>query len=272
MNDNENKVCTKIFQTIINNPLSRLFWTDQSDVVNSNIQHPVNLEYISIRLFKEKYTRAADFIFDLNLCLNNGKNGSVKGTIKYAAAQELLMIFENLVANLQPLAHPNTLPLRFFTSEFEEENALPEASIMSNENNDEGTHSPQSEIFQMNSDPNDLVTLLRDIKLLTSTDLTMKLAVLVKNLQPNAITLSNTLSFNVGLMTEETRIAVRSYVTELLHDAASGKIDPFARPFGTKVDPIKIQERGIFLRTSRIDPIPHQDQPQSQILNEKQEH
>ena len=107
----------------------------------------------------------------------------------------------------------------------------------------------------MNPDPNDLVTLLRDIKLLTSADLTMKLAVLVKNLQPNTLTLGNTLSFNVGLMTEETRIAVRKYVTELLYDAASGKIDPFAHPFGTKIDPIKIQERGIFLRTPRADHI-----------------
>lgn len=260
MNENEIKVCSKIFQTIINNPLSRLFWTYQSDVVNSNIQHPINLEYVSNRLSKRKYTKPADFIYDLNLCLLNGKNGSTKGTIRYAAAQELLMIFENLVSNLQPLAHPNTLPLRFFTSEFEEENALPESSIQSNIN-ENNFNTPNSELFQMDPDPNDLVTLLRDIKLLTSTDLTMKLAVLVKNLQPNALTLGNTLSFNVGLMTEETRIAVRKYVTELLYDAASGKIDPFARPFGTKVDPIKIQERGIFLRTSRIEPISQHDQP-----------
>lgn len=252
MNDKEIEVCSKIFQTIINNPLSRLFWTYQSDVVNSNIQHPINLEYVSQRLSKKKYTRPADFIYDLNLCLINGKNGSSKGSIRYAAAEELLMLFESLVSNLQPLAHPNTLPLRFFTNEFEEENALPEASIQSN-SNENNTKTPMSEIFQMNPDPNDLVTLLRDIKLLTSTDLTMKLAVLVKNLQPNALTVGNTLSFNVGLMTEETRIAVRKYVTELLYDAASGKIDPFARPFGTKIDPIKIQERGIFLRTSRID-------------------
>ena len=247
MNENENQVCVKIFQKIVNNPLSRLFWKNQSDVVNSSILNPVSLEYISVRLSKQKYIRASDFIYDLHLCLLNGKNGSVNGSVRHAAAQELLNIFDSLVSSLQPLAHPNILPLRFITSEFEQENALPNYAIPPNE-----VKEPASALFQIDPDPNDLVTLLRDIKLLTSSDLTIKLAVLVKKLQPEVLTMGDVLSFNVGVMTEDTRIAVRKYVSELLHDAASGKYDPFQRPFGTKSDPIKIQERGMFLRPSNI--------------------
>ncbi|OHT08151.1 hypothetical protein TRFO_23435 [Tritrichomonas foetus] len=255
MNQNEIAVCSKIFQTIVNNPLSRLFWSYQSDVVNTNILHPVSLEYISTRLSKQKYARAADFIYDLQLCLTNGKNGATPGTVRYAAAQELLLIFENLISSLQPLAHPNLLPLHFITAEFEEQKALPEYHFPETENKE-----PQSELFKLKSDPNDLASLLRDIKLLTSPDLTIKLAVLVKKLQPEALVMTDALSFNVGIMTEETRVAVRKYVTDLLRDAASGKIDPFMRPFGTKVEPIRVQERGMYLRPSRIESVPSSGQ------------
>lgn len=250
MNENEVCVCNQIFQTIIDNPLSRLFWTSSNDVINPAVLHPLNLEDISIRLSKGKYIKPDDFVKDMNLCLVNGINGSVKGTIRNAAATELKLLFDHLVLSLQPLAHPNTLPLKFITSKFENENALPE--IVEHEfDSKKAPQEPQSELFKLKSDPNDVVTLLRDIKLLTSIDLTMKLAVLIRDLQPDVITVGDVLSFNVGLMTEETRIKVRKYVTELLRESASGQFDPFLRPFGTYVDPITIQERGMFLRTPR---------------------
>jgi hypothetical protein len=61
------------------------------------------------------------------------------------------------------------------------------------------------------------------------------------------------ISFNIGIMTEGTRKAVRKYLDTLLMDATSGKIDPFERAFGVKARGVKIQERGIYWREAAVE-------------------
>jgi hypothetical protein len=103
---------------------------------------------------------------------------------------------------------------------------------------------------------NDVAKLARDIKFLSSSILTARLAVLIKKLQPAAVTIGDDVAFYVGIMTESTRRGARQYVTALLNDAATGKIDPFARPFGVKLGAVRIQERGVSWRPARVPTAP----------------
>ena len=102
---------------------------------------------------------------------------------------------------------------------------------------------PGSCLFETDPDPNDIQLLKRDIKFFTSSDMIFKLAAFVSRLQPEVVNLSDGFSMNLNLMTPETKVEVRRFVTNLLRAAAVGEIDPFARPFGNDIDPIKVRER-----------------------------
>ncbi|KAH0795302.1 transcription factor GTE2-like [Histomonas meleagridis] len=241
MEQTQKEICIKIMKSILENPISKLFWNFAPDATNPNIAHPLSLEYISTRLSNDKYSLPSDFIMDLRLCFQNGKAGEPQGTIRHASAQQLLVDLDSMVAKLQPLANPKVLRLQLITSEFEDNLSFPEYSQLPREVNE-----PHAQIFDTDPDPSDTATLLRDIKFLTSPDLTAKLAVFITKIQPEVVIVAEEITFNIYLLTDENRIIVRKFVTQLLKDAASGKMDPFSRPFGVVVKPMKVQERRMF--------------------------
>ena len=246
MGDAEQEVCSRILKSILSRPISKFFWDEPNDLINPGVIHPFSLSWVSTRLSRRKFATPGDFIKDLKVCLQNGKNGSPPGSIRHAAAVQLLADLDVLVQTYQPSAFPSVLPLRFATVDFEKTCGIPEHAGSAAPV--DGT--PISRVIVDEADPHDMAALVRDIRFLSSTDLVAKLAVFVRKLQPEGVSVGGDISFNLGLMTDETRAAVRKYVTALLRDAAAGKIDPFARPFGEKVIPVRIQERGIYVKST----------------------
>lgn len=248
MNKNEYDVCHRIFEAIKSRPVSAMFWNCDSDIVNQNVIHPLRLCDIASRLNNNWYSSPGELMNDLKSCFMNGKLGYPAGTFRNAAAQLLLNDLENLMTKFQPQTFPSILPLQLILDDFENNQITPGHKDFPYADN-----KPAAEIFNEEPDPNDLSALLRDIKMLISPDLTAKLALFVRRLQPEIVTTGEDLSFVLGFMLDETKIKVRKYVTLLLRDAASGKIDPFARPFGAKCEKIRITERGMFLPNHSID-------------------
>jgi hypothetical protein len=251
MHEVEMEVCEKILDALYRRPVSRLFWNNPSDISNPGIIHPYSLSWVAARLAQDCYSSPADFVRDLRICFQNGKTGSSGNTLRSGAAQQLLVDLDSLVSSYHPSSGPAVLPVSLSVAAFEESSVAPKHANLVLPSSDQP---PGSLLFEHAVDPTDVTLLIRDIKLLSCPDLTAKLAVLVRTLQPEAVIVTSDVSFNIGIMSESTRVAVRQYVTDLLHDAAVGKLDPFARPFGVKFFPIRVQERGVYMRSTGSRP------------------
>jgi hypothetical protein len=251
MNEVEYSVCERILSSIFKLPICRFFWHYTTDVTNPNIAHPFSLSWICDRLSRGKYSSPVDVVGDIRACLQNGRVGAASGSIRAAAAQQLLLELDSAISTFRPSGPSVVLRLQFHIADYEDRAELPgHAGPPRREE-----VPPASEIFKRQSNLSDVTNLVRDIKFLSSSILAARLAVLVQKLQPGAVTIGDDVAFYVGIMTERTRRAARQYVTALLSDAATGKIDPFARPFGVKLGAVRIQERGITWRPARL-PLP----------------
>lgn len=246
MRENDKLVCSQILNRILCKPISRLFWNYSDDTINPHIAHPIGLEYVSTRLSQDKYSQIADFIYDLYTCIQNGVAGSPKDSIRYSSSQELLNELDSVLSELQPLSKTTIIPLRILISDFEEENIYPNFTIQT-----PNIQEPQSYLFneEVKESPDEefLTKLIRDIRFLTSEYLTSKVIVLIIKLQPESVLLEDSVSINFNLLTKENLNIIRKYVSDLLYQSASGQIDPFSRPFGSKVKPIYIQGRGNYI-------------------------
>jgi hypothetical protein len=247
MNTNEVLVCQKILEHLANIPIAQFFWDTSADLTNPCVVHPFSLGWICTRFEQGKYTSSSDMIRDIRICLQNGRNGTAPASMRFAAATQLSSELDSLILSLHPSAFPSVLPLSLAISEFEDPANRP-PPISPHEHPE---RPPGSELFKQAADPHDLARLIRDIRLLFSADLTAKLAVLVRRIQPEGVTIGDDISFNIGLMTDATRRALRNCVDKMLLDAATGRIDPFARPVGERVSTIRIKERGVLLVTGR---------------------
>jgi hypothetical protein len=249
MHENEHRVCAKILEALFRRPMSRLFWDHAADAANPAVVHPVSLSWICDRLTSGKYATPADVLRDVRTCLQNGKSGSPPGSIRASAAHHLLLELEALVSSLHPGSFPLVLPIPCAIAEFNAGAGIP---VHERFQVQPSGRPPASAIFRRPADANDLFTLIRDIKFLSTGFLTARLAVLVKKLQPEGVTIGDDISFNIGVMTDGTRRAVRKYLDALLLDAATGKVDPFEREFGVKLGLVRIQERGMYWRAAAI--------------------
>jgi hypothetical protein len=99
---------------------------------------------------------------------------------------------------------------------------------------------PASELFHQPADADDLVVLIRDIKFLSTGFLTAKLAVLVKKLQPEAVMIGDDISFNIGIMADGTRRAVRIHCSWTPRPGrsthSSAHLESKQRVFGSKTE------------------------------------
>jgi hypothetical protein len=242
MNEHESRVCARILEAIVRRPMSRFFWDHVPDVTNPGVLHPFSLSWICARLEDGKYTSPMDVMHDIRVCLQNGKSSSPPGSIRAAAAHHLLIELDSLASSFHPTCFSVILPIPLALAEFAAKNAIPAHGPMTVKTSGK---TPVSEIFHQRTNANNIAALTRDIKFLCTGILPAKVAVLVKRLQPEAVSIGDDLSFSIGVMTEGTRVALREYLDQLLADAAAGKIDPFQRAFGDRLELVRIQERGM---------------------------
>lgn len=242
MNENEAALCRDIFNELKSKKVFNLFWKSTQDLTNPNIIHPINFETISTKLDHNLYDSVGDFLSDITVCIENGKNGYPEGTIRNAAAHQLYSYFEEILTQVNPFCGGIGMPLQYITKKFASELTPPteQTNIIIEKHNED----PGSVLFGEESDPDNLDILYRDIKLLSSTTLAFEFAAYVKRLQPDAIAVGNEITVNITLLQPENRPLMRRYVTNLLKRAAQGEVDAYARPFGQKIEPLRIYERG----------------------------
>ena len=241
MNDDELNICKTIFNKLKSRKVFVLFWNNDADLVNPHIEHPVNFEIVSQKLDGKLYDSVSSFVSDVATVLENAIAGYENGSIKHAAAQQLSDYFEALLEEIDPFSGPVAMPLRYAAYKYLE-NKQPPGDIPKKQAN-KGKE-PGSLIFATESDPDDLDSLYRDIKFLTSTTLSYEFAAFARQLQPDILNIQEEISLNIALLKTENRPNMRKFVTYLLRKAATGEVDAFARPFGQKVEPVRIYQRG----------------------------
>lgn len=241
MNEDEFNLCKNIYNKLSTRKVFRLFWNNESDLTNPAIEHPVNFELIMKKLETKIYDSVTTFIGDVATVIENAMVANSPESIRYAAAQQLSEYFNKIIEEIEPLSGTIATPIRVVTSDFL--NSIHPPGELTKIKFD-SSKTPGSVLFQTDSDPEDLDTLFRDIKFLTSTTLAYELAAFTRQLQPNIINIRSEVSLNISLLTEENKPKMRAFVTHLLKKAATGEVDPFARPFGQRVPPVRMYERG----------------------------
>jgi hypothetical protein len=237
MEPEEYNVCVSIFNDILSIPASQMFWDNPADVTHPGISKPFTLHYVRELLERNLYVSRAAFITDLRACF---ETGTAWGGVRAAVADHLLKELAALVQFYHQPTYPQEFPIAWVLGEFNRTSGKPAhpaiASIPSGQ-------PLGSQLFERPSDPSDLTALIRDIRLMSTRALARPLVELLIETQPEAmIQVEGGVAFNVEIMTEEVRIAVRAKVSELLRKAACGELDPFERPFGSKFEHISVVE------------------------------
>ena len=258
MNKEEYEACGIILQKILSRPESEMFKDSSDDTLNINIKRPITLYYFIQRYNEKKFSTTHQFISTLKDFFFNITTADGVSPIRKVMAADLLNEIDKAVKINAPTLPSTIIPIHSAIFNFYQNNIPPKRPIIGETQNNNQTFNkqPGSMLFSSTIDPSNIRLLIRDIKLLNMPSLTLRLAAYVTRLQPDAVILSESFSLNIALLSPENKINVRQYVTKLLNDAASGKINPFERPFGQKLNFIKIQERGSYTtpqKTSNIN-------------------
>ena len=232
-----------IFQKIKEHKLAPLFWENQKDIVNPDIIHPVTFEFIEQKLKKELYKDKRIFLLNLKLCFENVKNGCSTNLLKYAAACEFYNDFEKLVSSLDSPTFPLSVPLTASTEQFIKSNERPGTNYIKEAT--QKSQQPGSVLFEEletaeSGEEIDHTKLMRDIGFCTTAGLSMRVVSYMRNLQSETVIVGKELLLKTKNLTPENLRKLRKYVTRILRDAATGKIEAYNRPYGAVIAPVHI--------------------------------
>ena len=242
-NKTEIQIIKYIFQRIKEHKLSKLFWDNDIDISNPDIVHPLNFNFIEQKLLKGLYKDRKLFTINMRLCLENAKNGNQNDILRYAAACELSRDFEALVNSLDSPTFAFTVPITTVTNQFLLKNEHPGKFVIPTEKDHDAK--PGALIFEEEIDENDHEKLLRDIRFCTTAGLSMRIVSYMRSLQPETVIVGKELLLKTRNLTPENLLKLRKFVTKTMHDAATGKIDAFTRPYGRVVTPVVISNNDI---------------------------
>lgn len=223
--------CVAILNELLENPVAHNLWGTSSDLSNAHMVMPLDLKVISERLSRNLYGNSVHFVEDLHKCINNSINGYPPNSIRHVAALQLQEELDELVMRvpLTTIKRENIHGILQLSQIGFFEGKIPTLK--------EGK--PMASIF--GDQPQDINFLL---KCLAGPDMLRELYVYLTNLQPEAVSSGPTLSLNLSVLTDENKQKTSEFLMDILRTAASGKTNPFTRPFGIKTVPIVINERG----------------------------
>lgn len=229
MNKRSHELCDFVLKELLKNPVAHALWNTASDVQNSQLIQPVDLKTISEKLSRNIYTDLHSFMEDINRCINNSTNGFSPSTFRHAAA---LQLKEELGKLMEKFTFPSV------RNEF-----VNSAKKITNLGSYEGevrtmnVTKPSAGLF---TEENPDIKML--MRCLASPEMLHDFYLFLANLQVESITTGETISVNLTVLTEENRNKLRDYLLTILFNAASGRVNPFNRPFGVKISPVSIRE------------------------------
>lgn len=207
-----------------------MFW----DYTEQRIVHQ-SVKSLSFKMVQEKLQRNGyedpdRWAYDMRFVLANVVNSTSGSSLRNAAGKQLLRDFEEEMSVLSPTLSPHILKLQYTEKHFKDYlvRITPPVPEMV-----EVTEAPAAEMTKIiDEDVVDVERLSNDIAALCSPSLILRIAAFIYNCQPEAIALGNELSIVFSLMTDETLKSLRVYVSKLMYNAVTGKINPFVRSPG----------------------------------------
>ena len=238
MNEDDFNTCNMILKLLLNNKLSKMFFKNNNDILNINIHHPFDLEYFQKKLEKKLFKNKDEFINDIIQFFQNISNAYPLDSLRHWASKQYLNDFLNYIQITESKIYPISTSLYFITNNYLKYSNIPNSK---NLNNNNFNKLPGSIIFNQNfNNIFDINILSRDIKLLSSNNMAAKITSFIKKLQPEVLNTKYSISIHISLLNQENLKKLKNFINNLLLEAAQEKIIVFNRPFGKKINPIKI--------------------------------
>lgn len=223
MNDNQIRSAIQIMEDLKQQPIWSMF--DNIDISSTadTANHPVSFNEIRNRLDKHFYQNPQAWVNEMRMLFNSYMEIFKKDELKYQSVKKLSQDYE-LELKLSSVEDSEIVfelkSIRKNISDLMKTNAAEKIPIKSS------TKEPFSNIAPINEKSIDPEQLQRDVRMLRDKSLFVKVAALVHKLQPECVVKTDTISIQFHDLNQETLLATRKYVTELIISAAKGEIDP----------------------------------------------
>ena len=239
MNQIQIDICQRVLSKLNDRPVYKLFLGTTDFPCIAPMDHPTNFLNIQTKMQRGLYESTEIFIDEVKRFLQSFIDHKDQNPLKAAAAQQLLIDFQNELERSNPLKKGLSLRLNLLTADFYDYiKTLPNTDILPL---NERQGQPNSLVFR--TPPEEITTkqLIREIKFLRSPDLLVRVAAFIYKQQPEALQLGNELSIKFQFMKPETLSSLKLFVRSLLYQAAKGKLDPFKASIGTS-KPVILEE------------------------------
>lgn len=222
MNDDQREICCLIMQKITRRPVHRMFL----DVSPSCIKNkPLSLTIISDRLQSNKYPNADEWIYDMRQLFASEIHNPTN-SLRAAAAKLLMEDFDQAMMTLSPTLSPHLL--RFQITEghlITFINSFHPAIDRKTQKHQNPTAEILNEAIPDNYTAQNLYS---DIQiLLNSPSLRLRVIAFIHHIRPSAVVFGQRLTLMLSLLDPEELLKAGKYVRQIMHDAATGKLDVF---------------------------------------------
>lgn len=239
MNEQDEAICKFIFSKLMQSSLVQIFWETPVDVSSPGNTHPISLSQIHYKLEHKLYKSSVLFLKNIRMFIDNSIDVSQPGTLRYAAALQIKIDFEKILASLDSPLYNTTLALLSSCEEYEESGTIPERKTIETEN--AGKKLGTRYFLASSHQETDYNKLLKDIKICYTSGLATRVAAFIKRLQPDKVVVGQSIYLMTKNLSNEDVQKLQEYITKLLQEVAAGRIDPYNRPFGQKISPVDVK-------------------------------
>lgn len=235
MNREQTELCREILESILRRPISRMFWELDCPQAMANVKVPITLHLISDRLSRGLYGTPDEFVSDMRVLFSKSMKAA-KNSVRSVAASQLLLQFEQLMADLSPSLSPCTTKEQLGTVKLTKivKSLAPWLTSAASVSNGE----PAAEIVKNPHTEVSVSEIATDIRSLFSPALLLRVLAFVYQMQPEAVSIDEEeMSIEFTLLSDENLGKLRVFVNELVAKAAKGEINPFMKGTGGRSRP-----------------------------------
>lgn len=236
MNEDQYNICVNIMEAILRRPIASLFRKSDILLSDRNIPVPLCFDTITDKLNKKMYAIVNDWIREMRTLFESVLAGTEKKNPIYIAALQLQTEFDEHLARMNPMDDLRIIRTRFTIQQIQEYSS----KLPLIKDNAVTEKEPGAELFKRKETTRNNKRLSRDIRLFCSQEIVFRVSAFIYKIQPEVITIDENLTINFNLMSDHTYNQVRPYVTQILQDAAVGKIDIFTNDHQLTPRPLNI--------------------------------
>ena len=225
----QGKASMDIMDALSKRPITRIFCDCSIELTNTSISRPLTFDLIYDKVKRNLYKSIDEWISDMRIMFSNFIIAFPDDSLKKAAAQQLSAEFEEKIQQISPTSSPFTIKFQMLESDISK--LLNTVRIAEGEPTP-SPKEPAAAIFNQKQEAT-IPNITRNIRMLHSSELFMKVIAFIWKLQPEAVSLGQSVSFDFCLMSQETMEKLNEFVLGLLRDAAVGLINPYRNQSGS---------------------------------------